>query len=566
MPSASNPDSTAATSADTPTVSTIREDFPILERTVNGQDLVYLDNAATTQTPKPVYDVFESYFSGYNANIHRGIHTLSHEASVAYEDAHDRLAEFLGASGGRREVIFTKGATEGMNLVAYGLGMNDLGPGDRIVTTEMEHHASIVTWQQVAKRTGAEVDYIRVTEDGHLDMEHAAEVIGPDTALLSVVHVSNVLGTINPVERLATMAHEHDAYVVVDGAQSAPNRPIDVEALGADFFALSGHKMAGPTGIGCLYGREAILEEMDPFCFGGEMIRNVTFEDASWNELPWKFEAGTPPIAEGIALAAAADYLEAIGMEAIADHENHLAQYCLDRFANRPEITTYGPPRGEERSGLVAFNVEGVHGHDLSSILNDHGIAVRAGDHCTQPLHDKLDIPGSVRASFYVYNTTDEIDHLLEVLEDAAGKRDQHVRSDRYHDLIADHYERPRNAGGLEDPQFVKSSEETTCGDDGEFHVDIDDEGVIADIAYESRSCAVSSAVASMLSEELQGMALEEVAAMDGRIVELLEGQFPPLRRECVVGPEDVIRTAAAEYLEATDIDVASLAEGHGSE
>ncbi|MFP9192033.1 SufS family cysteine desulfurase [Natronosalvus vescus] len=531
----------------------IRADFPILEREIDGHPLVYLDNAATTQTPRPVYEVFEEYFTGYNANVHRGIHTLSHEASVAYEEAHDRLAKFVGASGGRKEMIFTKGATESINLVAYGLGLNELEPGDQIVTTEMEHHASMVTWQQVAKKTGADIEYIRVTEDGHLDVEHAKSLIGPETAILSVVHVSNVLGTINPVEALAAMAHEHDAYVVVDGAQSAPNRPVDVESMGADFFAFSGHKMAGPTGIGGLYGKQAILEEMEPFLFGGEMIRHVTFTRSSWNELPWKFEAGTPPIAEGIALAAAADYLEAIGMDAIAAHENELAQYALEALEARDDVTTYGPPLGEERSGLVAFNVDGVHGHDLSSLLNDRGIAVRAGDHCTQPLHDKLDIPGSVRASFYVYNTTEEIDRLLEAIDDAPAKLEAYLRSGRYHERLVDHHENPRNAGGLEDATLVKSSEETSCGDDGEFHVDVTADGTIEDVAFESESCAVSSAVASILSTELVGMTVEEVADLEGMIVDHLEGQYPSLRHECVVGPEDVIRTAAQEYLETLE-------------
>ncbi|WP_425499153.1 SufS family cysteine desulfurase [Natronosalvus rutilus] len=533
----------------------VRSDFPILERDVDGQDLVYLDNAATTQTPRQVYDVFEEYFSTYNANVHRGIHTLSHEASIAYEQAHDRLAAFVGASGGREELIFTKGATESINLVAYGLGLNELGPGDQVVTTEMEHHASVVTWQQVAKKTGADIDFVRVTDDGHLDLEHARELIGPDTAVVSVVHVSNVLGTINPVKTIAEMAHEHNAYVVVDGAQSAPNRPIDVEAMGADFFAFSGHKMAGPTGIGGLYGKREILEEMEPFLFGGEMIRHVTFERSTWNELPWKFEAGTPPIAEGIALAAAADYLEEIGMDAIAAHENELAQYALERLEAREDVTTYGPPAGEERSGLVAFNVDGVHGHDLSSLLNDRGIAVRAGDHCTQPLHDALDIPGSVRASFYVYNTREEVDALLEAIDDARAKLDAYLRSDRYHDVLYDHHCDPRNAGGLENPDLVKSSEETSCGDDGEFHVDVAPDGTIEAIAFESESCAVSSAVASILSTELEGMTVEEVAAIDGLIAGRFEGQYPALRRDCVEGPEDVIRIAAQDYLERAGAD-----------
>ncbi|CCQ33280.1 putative cysteine desulfurase protein [Halorhabdus tiamatea SARL4B] len=399
-------------------VSAIRTDFPVLEREFDGTPLVYLDNAATTQTPQRVIDAISEYYEHYNANVHRGLHHLSQEASVAYEAAHDRMAEFVGASG-REELVFTGNTTESENLVAYAWGLNELGPGDEVVLTEMEHHASLVTWQQIAKRTGATVRYIRVTDDGHLDIDHAKELIGPETAMVSVVHVSNTLGTINPVADLAEMAHAEDALIFVDGAQAVPNRPVDVAAIDADFYAFSGHKMAGPTGIGCLYGKQAILEDMEPFNYGGDMITKVTFDDATWNELPWKFEAGTPKIAQGIALAEAADYLEEIGMDRIARHENELAQYAIDRLGEFDDIEIYGPPAGEERGGLVSFNLESVHAHDLSSILNDYAVAIRAGDHCTQPLHDKLGVAATARASFYLYNTREEIDVLIEAIDDA---------------------------------------------------------------------------------------------------------------------------------------------------
>jgi cysteine desulfurase/selenocysteine lyase len=532
--------------------SALRADFPVLDRRVGGEPLVYLDNAATTQTPQQVYGVYEEFYAGYNANVHRGLHALSHEASIAYENAHDRLAAFVGADG-REELVFTKNATESINLVAYGLGLDKLGPGDEVVLTEMEHHASLVTWQQVAARTGADVRYVRVTDDGHLDLEHAKEVIGPDTAVVSVAHVSNVLGTVNPVADLAAMAHDHDAYVVVDGAQSVPTRPVDVDALDADFLAFSGHKMCGPTGIGCLYGKRHLLDGMEPFLFGGEMIRHVTLSDATWNDLPWKFEAGTPPIAEGVALAAAADYLGDVGMDAVREHENDLAQYLLRRLAACDDVETYGPPPGEQRSGLVAFNVDGVHGHDLSSILNDRGIAVRAGDHCTQPLHDALDVPGSVRASVYVYNTREELDALLDAIDDAPRKLDAYLASDRYHDRVHDHHRNPRNDGGLADPTFTKHSAETSCGDDGEFHVEVAADGSIERLAFESESCAVSTAVASILTEHLEGRPLEDAAALDGAVEDLLDGRYPALRRECVVGPEEVIREGAREHLEARE-------------
>jgi cysteine desulfurase/selenocysteine lyase len=409
----------ATTEPETLDVAAIREDFPILQREFGGEQLVYLDNAATSQTPEPVVETIAEYYREMNANVHRGLHQLSQEASVAYEDAHDRLAEFVGASGGREELVFTRNTTESENLVAYAWGLNELGPGDSVVTTEMEHHSSLVTWQQIAKRTGADVEYIRVDETGHLDMEHARELITDDTQMVSAVHVSNTLGTINPVAELCKLAHDHDALAFIDGAQSVPTMPVDVEEMGADFYAFSGHKMAGPTGIGCLYGRRDLLEEMEPFNYGGEMIRRVTYEDATWNELPWKFEAGTPSICQGIALAAAADYLDDIGMERVERHERELAQHALERFAEFDDIEVFGPGAGEPRGGLVAFDVEGVHAHDLSEVLNDYSIAVRAGHHCTQPLHDKFGVTATARASFYIYNTRAEIDALVAAIDDA---------------------------------------------------------------------------------------------------------------------------------------------------
>lgn len=400
-------------------VDRIRREFPILSREIEpGKPLVYLDNAATTQSPESVIEAMNEYYRSYNANVHRGIHHLSQEASIAYEEAHDRLAEFVGAAG-REELIFTKNTTEAINLVAYAWGLSELGPGDEIVLTEMEHHASLVTWQQMAKRTGARVRFIRITDAGYLDMDHAAEIISDETAIVSAVHVSNALGTVNPIADLAVLAHDHDAWILVDGAQAVPNRPVDVTELDADFYAFSGHKMVGPTGIGCLYGRERILDELDPFLYGGEMIEKVTFEESRWNELPWKFEAGTPPIAEGIGLAAAADYLDDIGMESVQAHEEWLTQYALDELDALGDVDVYGPMDPAHRAGLVAFNLDPVHAHDLASIMNDHAVAIRAGDHCTQPLHDRLGVAATARASFYIYNTREEIDILVDALEDA---------------------------------------------------------------------------------------------------------------------------------------------------
>ncbi|GAB7090717.1 cysteine desulfurase [Halorubrum luteum] len=410
-------------------VEAIRDDFPILDRLVGGDPetvgqgegddtpLVYLDNAATTHTPDQVVDTIANYYRGYNANVHRGIHQLSQEASVAYEEAHDTVAEFVGAAG-RKEIIFTKNTTEAMNLVAYAWGLEELGPGDNVVLTEMEHHASLVTWQQIGKRTGADVRFIEVTESGTLDMDDAAAKIDDDTEMLSVVHVSNTLGTVNPIRELASLAHDHDALIFADAAQSVPTRPVDVGDLDVDFMAFSGHKMCGPTGIGALYGREAILDRMSPYLYGGDMIRRVTFEDSTWEDLPWKFEAGTPSIAQGIAFAAAVEYMEEVGMENVQAHEELLAEYAYEELDALGDVEIYGPP-GDERGGLVAFNVDGVHAHDLSSIVNDHGVAIRAGDHCTQPLHETMGVAASARASFYVYNTTEEIDALVDAVREA---------------------------------------------------------------------------------------------------------------------------------------------------
>jgi cysteine desulfurase/selenocysteine lyase len=529
-----------------------RQDFPVLNQEVEGSQLVYLDNAATTQTPKQVYDVYERFYSQYNANIHRGIHSLSHKASVAYEKAHDKAAEFIGASGGRKEMVFTKNTTEGINLVAYGLGLDTLGPGDEIVTSEMEHHAMLVTWQQIAKKTGADIRFIDVDESGQLDLDDARDIIGDATSIVAVTHVSNVLGTINPVRELADLAHDHDAYILVDGAQSAPTRPIDVEALNVDFYTFSGHKMAGPTGIGGLYGKQHLLEKMDPFLYGGEMIQHVSFRDASWNELPWKFEAGTPPIAEGIALGEAIEYLESVGMDTIRAHEHELSQYALEQLEARDHVETYGPSTGTERTGLVAFNVDGVHGHDLSSLLNDEGIAVRAGDHCTQPLHDALDIPGSVRASFYIYNTKREIDQLIDSIDTAAGDLPDYLASDRYHDSVYEHYRNPNNTPDVTESTITITDQEMTCGDQAEFRVKLTPEGVIEHIGFDTESCAVSTAVASILSTHLEGRSLREAIEAQDHITELIDGQFPDLRRDCVLGPGEVLQDGLTDHVKQT--------------
>lgn len=397
-------------------VEAIRRDFPILQRRINGHPLIFLDSAASSQKPLAVIEAVSNCYKNSYANIHRGVYTLSEESTLAYDQAHAHVARFINADF--EEVIFTKNTTESLNLVAYAWGWHNLKAGDEIVLSQLEHHSNIVPWQQIARRTGATVQYIRVDEQGHLDLEHAAKLIGSRTKLVSVAHVSNVLGTVNPVRELAQMAHNQGALLCVDGAQSIPHMPVDMRALDCDFFAFSGHKMLGPTGVGVLYGKRAILELMEPFLCGGDMISEVTFEGASWNDLPWKFEAGTSPIAQGIGLGAAVEYLERLDMEAVHAHEQTLISYALDQMQHVRDLTVYGP-EAEKRGGVVSFNVEGIHPHDMASILDQHGVAIRGGHHCAMPLMRVLGVNGTCRASFYLYNTADEVDTLIEAIGEA---------------------------------------------------------------------------------------------------------------------------------------------------
>ena len=397
-------------------VQRVRRDFPILARTVHGRPLVYLDSGASSQRPLAVIEAVNHYEHTSHANIHRGVYVLSEEATAAYEQAHVRVGQFINADWD--EVVFTRNTTEALNLVAYAWGLHTLQAGDEVVVTQMEHHSNIVPWQQIARRSGATVHYIRVNAQGQLDMEHAATLIGPRTKMVSVTHVSNVLGTVNPVRELGELAHAHGALLCVDGAQSIPHMPVDVRALGCDFFAFSGHKMLGPTGSGGLYGKRHLLEQMEPFLYGGDMISEVTFEGARWNELPWKFEAGTPAIAQGIGLGVAVEYLQGLGMTAVQAHEHTLVQYALERLGQMRDIEVYGPP-ADERGGVVSFNLNGLHPHDMASILDQHGVAIRAGHHCAMPLMHVLGVNGTCRASFYVYNSVDEIDVLVEAIGEA---------------------------------------------------------------------------------------------------------------------------------------------------
>ncbi|MFC3886676.1 cysteine desulfurase [Bacillus songklensis] len=390
----------------------IRELFPILHQDVNGHPLVYLDSAATSQKPRPVIEAIDKYYREYNSNVHRGVHTLGTRATDGYEGAREKVRKFINAAS-IEEVIFTRGATTSLNAVASSYARANLKAGDEIVITYMEHHANIIPWQQVAKATGAVLKYIPLTEDGRLDLEDVQKTVTAKTKIVSVTQVSNVLGTINPIKEIAKIAHENGAIMVVDGAQSTPHMKIDVRDLDCDFFAFSGHKMCGPTGIGVLYGKKELLENMEPFEFGGEMIDFVNLHESTWKELPWKFEAGTPIIAGAIGLGAAIDFLEQVGLKNIEAHEHKLAQYALERMSTIEGITIYGP---KERAGLVTFNIEDVHPHDVATVLDAEGIAVRAGHHCAQPLMRYLNVTATARASFYLYNTEEEVDKLVSAL------------------------------------------------------------------------------------------------------------------------------------------------------
>ena len=400
-------------------VRSIRRDFPILKREVHGKPLVYLDNAATSQKPVQVIAEITRYYRDTNANIHRGVHTLSQEATQQYEDVREKVRALIG--GGRpEEVVYTSGTTMSLNLVARGWARHRLRAGDEVVLSEIEHHSNIVPWQQLRDEIGVVLRFIPMLPDGTLDMDEARRLIGPKTRLLSVTHASNALGSIVPVRELADLAHAQGALVCVDGAQSVPHMPVDVTELGADFLAFSGHKMLGPTGTGILWARHEVLEEMEPLFGGGDMILTVTLEESTWNEIPYRFEAGTPNIEGVIAFGKAIDYLTSLGMDAVRAHEVELLDYALRRLGDLPGVTIFGTPDVQRRGGVVSFELEGVHPHDIGQVLDSHGVAVRTGHHCAQPVMAALNVPATARASFYIYNTPEEVDALAEAVSEAA--------------------------------------------------------------------------------------------------------------------------------------------------
>ncbi|AKP48313.1 cysteine desulfurase [Bacillus smithii] len=393
-------------------VNDIRNYFPILNQEVNGHPLVYLDNAATSQKPLSVIEAIEQYYKGYNSNVHRGVHTLGTKATDAYEGAREKVRKFIHAKS-VEEVVFTRGTTASINMLAASYGEENVKEGDEIVITYMEHHSNLIPWQQLAKRKKAELKYIPLEEDGTITLEKVRETVTPKTKILAVTLVSNVLGTINPIKEIANIAHENGAVLAVDGAQGVPHMKVDVQDLDCDFLSFSGHKMCGPTGIGVLYGKKELLEKMEPVEFGGEMIDFVGLYDSTWKELPWKFEGGTPIIAGAIGLGKAIEFLEEVGLDEILKHEHHLVAYALDKLSEVEGIEVYGPKDPMKRAGLVTFNIKGVHPHDVATVLDAEGIAIRAGHHCAQPLMKWLDVSATARASFYLYNTEEDIDRFV---------------------------------------------------------------------------------------------------------------------------------------------------------
>lgn len=404
-------------------VEAVRADFPILQQEHHpGVPLVYLDNAASSQKPLSVINAIDNYYRNYNANVHRGIHKLSEQATEAYEGARVKIRKFINAAS-KREIIYVRGTTEGINLVASTWGRANLNAGDVVISTQMEHHSNIVPWQILAAEKGFKVRYVPVLPDGSLDMDaYAAMLREGRVKLVTAMHVSNVLGTVNPIAEMARMAHEAGALILADGAQAVPHMPVDVQALDVDFYTFSGHKMLGPTGSGALYGKRDLLEAMPPWLGGGDMISRVSLDGSTWNDLPYKFEAGTPSIAEAIGLGAAIDYLSALGIEKIHMHEQIMTAYALERLSEVPGLTLYGLTDPAKKGAVASFTMQGIHAHDLAQLLDEQGIAVRAGHHCAQPLHECMNLQATARASFYLYNTPAEVDRLVDALYWAKGK------------------------------------------------------------------------------------------------------------------------------------------------
>lgn len=518
----------------------IRADFPILDQQVNGVPLVYFDNAATSQKPRVVIDALRHYYEHDNSNVHRGMHELSARATAAYEEARAKVARYLHAAS-EKEIIFTRGATEGINLVAQTWGAKFVREGDVILTTEMEHHSNLVPWQLLAERTGATLRVLPINERHELALDRLDEYLTPQVKIFAFNQISNSLGTINPVAELCAAARKVGAVTLVDAAQSAGHLPIDVQALGCDFLVLSGHKMCGPTGIGALYGKLSVLETMPPWQGGGEMIETVHYEKSTWKQPPYRFEAGTPDISGAIGLGVAIDYLEAIGREEIFKHDAELTQYAYEQLAAIPGLRVLGPPLGTPRGAVLSFVLGDAHAHDVVTMANEHGVALRGGHHCTQPLMRKLGLTSSARASFYFYNTKAEVDRLVAILTPSATAEASPAFSlplgEIYEMVVTDHARHPRNFGELAGPSVVHvHGDNPSCGDTLDLHVQFGPEKV-ENVKFTGSGCTVCMTSASLMTLKLKGKPRAEAE----HLMHLFHDQVSaPADREVGQGPREL--------------------------
>lgn len=486
----------------------IRADFPILDQQVHGKPLIYFDNAATSQKPRAVIEALRHYYERDNSNVHRGMHELSARATAGYEAARAKVARYLNAAS-PEEIVFTRGATESINLVAQTWGAKFIREGDVILATEMEHHSNIVPWQLLAERTGAKLRFLPINARHELDLTKLDEFLTPEVKLFTFNHISNSLGTINPVAELCAAARKVGAVTLVDAAQSAGHLPIDVRAIGCDFLVLSGHKMCGPTGIGALYGRKELLNALPPWQGGGDMIETVRFEKSTWKPAPYRFEAGTPNIADAIGLGAAIDYIESIGREAIFEHDAKMTQYALEKMSRIPGLKVLGPPAGTPRGAVISFVLGDAHAHDVVTMADDHGLALRGGHHCTQPLMHKLGLVSTARASFYFYNTLAEVDRMVEILTAATQPSGTAALSlplgEIYEVVVSDHAKRPRNFGELAGEGVVHvHGDNPSCGDTIDLHVQFGPEKV-ENLKFTGSGCTVCMTSASLMTLKLKG-------------------------------------------------------------
>ncbi len=511
----------------------LRGDFPILARRIAGRRIIYLDSAATSQKPDAVIDAICAYYRCSNANIHRSVYTLAEEATTLFEDARSRIARFVG--GTPDMTIFTRNATEAINLVAYAWGRKNVRKQDVVLVTKMEHHSNLVPWQLLCQETGAELRYVDVSADGLLRLDDLdAELSSGQVRLAAVAHVSNVLGTINPVAKIVRRIRAAGAIAVIDGSQAVPHLPIDIQQISADFYAWTGHKALGPTGIGILHGRRELLEDMAPFLAGGDMISTVDLQTSTWNALPWKYEAGTSMIAEAIGLGAAVDYLARLGMSQVREHELALTRETLGRLAEVPGLTILGPASADERAGVTSFTIQGAHPHDVAQVLNRTNVCIRAGHHCAQPLLHHLGLSATTRVSFGPYNAADDIDALMAGLRDVTALLQQ-WGSLQPHSELAEHGRDPRNFGELAAPDLEGQASVELCGDDLGVHLHVTD-GRVTAIGFHGHGCALAISAASYASRQYLGLPLTDIASLTtGWALDLLPVQVPSIRQPCAV-------------------------------